>query len=100
MIPAILTAREKEERRREIQSSFLDLQSFVGRNSSCQERKFIYLTRATHGVMIKLCYVISICQTSGIATPELFSPRQRRQKFIMIIMYDVISICQTSSTAT
>ena len=37
------------ERVRESQTSLFDPRSFVGRNTSGQEQKFIYLTRATRG---------------------------------------------------
>ena len=43
-------------------------------------------------VKIELYDVISVCQTFGTATQELFSPRQRCQKLIKTIfhIHDVI----------
>ena len=39
---------EKGREKKEIQTSLFDLRSFVGWNSSSQERTFIYSTRAMH----------------------------------------------------
>ena len=44
--------------------------------------------------------MISVCQTSGTATQELFSPWQRCLILVKTKLYDVISVFQTSGTAT
>ena len=41
--------RERERKKKEIQTSLFDIRSFTDRNSLGQERKFIYSMRVTHG---------------------------------------------------